>query len=108
MMKDLGALMKQAQEMKKNMTEMQDKMTSTEVVGSAGGDLVTLTFSGDKKLQKVKLDPSVVDPEDTEMLEDLLVAAAADAHKKLEELMQSEMSSLTGGLPLPPGLKLPF
>ncbi len=107
-MKNLGNLMKQAQEMQARMQEMQAKLETREIEGVAGGGMVRVTLNGKGEMKKLKLDKAAVDPAEIEVLEDLIVAAHADAKRKVEAQMQEEMSSLTGGLPLPPGFKLPF
>ena len=107
-MKNLGNLMKQAQQMQSKMAEMQAKMDEMEVAGSAGGGMVQITISGKGDLRKLKIDPSIVQPDDVEMLEDLIVAAFNDAKGKAETAMQAEMQKITGGLNLPAGMKLPF
>ena len=107
-MKNLGNMLKQAQEMQSKMAEMQERLMAAELDGSAGAGMVKVTVSGKGDLRRVKIDPSLVDPNDVEVLEDLIVAAAADARTKVEAMMQEEMSKMTGGLPLPPGMKLPF
>jgi len=107
-MKNLGGLMKQAQEMQKKMADMQAKLESTVIDGVSGAGLVRVTLNGKGAVTGVKLDPKVVDPADTEMLEDLIVAALADAKGKLDALAEAEMKNATGGLNLPPGMKLPF
>lgn len=107
-MKNLGNLMKQAQEMQAKMAEMQEKLAELEVSGSAGADMVTVTLNGKGELRGVKIDPSLLKPEEGEILEDLIVAAHNDAKTRLEARVQEETSSLMGGLELPPGLKLPF
>lgn len=107
-MKNLGNLMKQAQEMQARMQEMQAKLETREIEGVAGGGMVRVTLNGKGEMKKLKLDKAAVDPAEVEVLEDLIVAAHADAKRKVEAQMQEEMSSLTGGLPLPPGFKLPF
>jgi DNA-binding YbaB/EbfC family protein len=88
------------------MKELQDELDRTEVEGAAGGGLVTVTLSAKGDLKGVKLDDSLMKPGETEIMEDLLVAAHADARRKAEEVMQDKMKNLTGGLPLPPGMKL--
>jgi DNA-binding YbaB/EbfC family protein len=105
-MKNFGGMMKQAQELQGRMTEMQAEMERARVEGQSGGGLVVLTLNGKGDLVGVKIDPSLVKPEEAEILEDLIVAAHIDAKAKVERLMQEKMQSLTGGLPLPPGLKL--
>lgn len=107
-MKNLGQLMKQAQQMQDRMAEMQEKLAQREAVGSAGGGLVQVTVNGKQEIKAVKIDPSLVDPAEVEVLEDLIVAAAADARGKMESEVQQQMQELTGGLNLPPGFKLPF
>jgi DNA-binding YbaB/EbfC family protein len=107
-MKNLGQLMKQVQDMQSRMGEMQEKLAEMEVTGSAGAGLVQATLNGKSDLRRVKIDPSLVNPGEIEVLEDLIVAAVNDAKAKVDEKLQSEMSKLTGGLPLPPGFKLPF
>jgi DNA-binding YbaB/EbfC family protein len=87
---------------------MQARLDSTEIEGVAGAGLVRLTMSGKGALKSVKIDPKLADPAETEMLEDLLLAAHADAKSKLDALTESEMKSATGGMNLPAGLKLPF
>ncbi|TAN57422.1 MAG: YbaB/EbfC family nucleoid-associated protein [Magnetospirillum sp.] len=107
-MKNLGNLMKQASQMQAKMAEMQAKMQEIEVTGSAGAGMLQVTLNGKFEMKKVKIDKSLVDPNDVEVLEDLLLAAFNDAKGKAEALMQDEMSKLTGGLSLPEGFKLPF
>ena len=107
-MKNLGQLMKQAQEMQTKMAEMQAKLETLEVTGSAGAGLVSVTLSGKGEMRQVKIDPSLVKPDEAEILEDLIAAAHNDAKSKLEARVQEETSSLMGGLELPPGFKLPF
>src|SRR5271155_462462 len=103
-MKNLAGLMKQAPKMQ----EMQSKLESIDVEGVAGAGLVTITLNGKGDLRRVKIDPKLADPADIEMLEDLIVAAHRDAKSKLEAMTQEEMQKVTGGLQLPPGMKLPF
>jgi DNA-binding YbaB/EbfC family protein len=107
-MKNLGNLMKQAQQMQAKMAEMQTTMAEMEVTGSAGAGMLQVTLNGKYELKKVKIDPSLVDPSDVEVLEDLILAAFNDAKTKAETAMADEMSRLTGGLNLPAGFKLPF
>jgi DNA-binding YbaB/EbfC family protein len=107
-MKDLGSLLKQAQAMQAKMEQFQAGLEQLFVEGQSGGGLVKATLSGRGALAKLQIDPSLIKPEDKEMLEDLVVAAHADAKTKLEEQLAAEMTKVTGGLPLPPGLKLPF
>lgn len=107
-MKNLQQMMKQASQMQAKMEEMQQRLQETEVEGASGGGMVRVTLNGKNELKRLKLDKSVVDPDDIEMLEDLLVAAFNDARAKVETHMADEMAKLTGGLQLPPGMKLPF
>jgi DNA-binding YbaB/EbfC family protein len=107
-MKNLGNLMKQAQQMQSKMADMQAKMGELEVEGSSGGGMVKLVLTGKGEARRLKIDPSLVTPDDVEVLEDLIVAAYNDARTKSEAMMQAEMSKLTSGLNLPPGMKLPF
>ena len=107
-MTDLGQMLKQAQEMQSKMVEMQAKLERIEVTGASGGGLVTVTLGGKGDVRKIKIDPSIVDAEDIEVLEDLITAGVNDARGKLEARVAEEMAKLTGGLNLPPGLKLPF
>ena len=107
-MKNLAGLMKQAQQMQERMQEIQAKLEAMEVEGSSGAGMVTLTLSGKGELRRIKIDPKLADPSDLEMLEDLIVAAHRDAKTKSDAMTQTEMQKVTGGLPLPPGMKLPF
>ncbi len=107
-MKNLGQMMKQAQEMQAKMAEMQEKLGDLEVSGQAGAGMVTATLNGKSELRGLKIDPSLVDPSDVEVLEDLIVAAVNDAKAKVEVRVAEEMQKVTGGLSLPPGMKLPF
>jgi DNA-binding YbaB/EbfC family protein len=105
-MKNFASMMKQAQELQGRMAEMQAEMERARIEGQSGGGLVVVTLNGKGDLAGVKIDPSLAKPEELEILEDLIVAAHTDAKAKVERLMQEKMQSLTGGLPLPPGLKL--
>jgi DNA-binding YbaB/EbfC family protein len=107
-MKNLSGLMKQAQQMQSKMQEMQSKLEAMEMVGEAGAGLVRVTLSGKGEMRRVKIDPKIADPAETEMLEDLIVAAHRDARAKIDAAMAEEMQKVTGGLQLPPGMKLPF
>ncbi|CAA7624365.1 YbaB/EbfC family nucleoid-associated protein [Magnetospirillum sp. UT-4] len=107
-MKNLGNLMKQAQQMQTKMAEMQARLAEMEVSGAAGGGMLEVTLNGKFELRKIKIDKALVDPEDVEVLEDLIVAAFNDAKAKAEAAMADEMAKITGGLNLPPGMKLPF
>ncbi|MCW8085216.1 MULTISPECIES: YbaB/EbfC family nucleoid-associated protein [Sabulicella] len=107
-MKNLGNMLKQAQQMQSRMQEMQAKLEATEVEGQAGAGMVKLRLTGKGELKRVTIDPSLATAEDREVLEDLLVAAHADAKQKVEAMMAEEMQKATAGMSLPPGLKLPF
>ena len=105
-MPDFMGMMKQAAQLQSKMQEMQAELDRIEVEGSAGGGMVTVRLSAKGDLKGVKIDDSLVKPEEKEILEDLLIAAHADARRKADEVMQDKMKGLTGGLSLPPGLKL--
>jgi DNA-binding YbaB/EbfC family protein len=105
-MPDFLGLMKQAAELKSKMETMQAELDRMEVEGMAGGGLLAVTLSGKGDLRSVRVDDSLLKPDQKEILEDLLVAAHADARRKLETMVADKMQALTGGLPLPPGLKL--
>jgi DNA-binding YbaB/EbfC family protein len=107
-MKNLGQMMKQAQQMQQRMAELQEELEKVEITGSSGGGMVQVTMTGKGMLRSVRIDPKLVVPNETEMLEDLIVAAGNDAKTKVEAHMQAEMQKVTGGLQLPPGFKLPF
>ncbi len=107
-MKNFGQMMKQAQEMQAKMAEMQARLDQVEVTGASGGGLVQVTLTGKGEMRKLKIDKSLVDPNEVEVLEDLIRAAFSDAKARVENHVQEEMSKLTGGLKLPPGMKLPF
>jgi nucleoid-associated protein EbfC len=101
-------LMKQAQAMQAKMQEVQAELERLDVEGQSGGGLVRVTLTAKGHMKSLALDPSLLKPEDKDMLEDLIVAAHDDARKKGERVMEERMQSLTAGLPLPPGFKLPF
>jgi nucleoid-associated protein EbfC len=105
-MADFLGLMKQAAQLKTRMEEMQAELDRIEVEGAAGGGLVTVTLSAKGDLRRVHIDASLIKPEEKEIVEDLIVAAHADARRKAETLLQEKMQGLTGGLPIPPGMKL--
>ncbi len=107
-MKNLGNMLKEAQKLQSRMAEMQAKLDTIEVAGAAGGGMVTVTLNGKGEMRAIKIDPSLVEPAEIEILEDLVVAAFNDAKAKVEAHVQDEMSKLTGGMNLPAGLKLPF
>jgi DNA-binding YbaB/EbfC family protein len=107
-MKNLGNMLKQAQELQSKMADVQAKLSDVELDGSAGGGMVTVTLNGKGEMRRVKIDPTLVEPNEVDILEDLLIAAFNDAKVKVEAYVQEEMGKLTGGLNLPAGLKLPF
>ena len=103
----MGNLMKQAQQMQENMQKAQEEIANMEVNGTAGGGMVTVVMTGRHDLKRVNIDQTLM-TEDKEMIEDLLAAAVNDAVRKLEESTKDKMSGVTGGMQLPPGMKLPF
>jgi nucleoid-associated protein EbfC len=105
-MADFLNLMKQAAELKSKMEAMQAELDQIEVEGSSGGGLVTVRLSGKGEMKGVKIDDTLIKPSEKEIVEDLIVAAHADARRKAESLVQEKMKNVAGGLPLPPGLKL--
>ena len=107
-MKNIGNMLKEAQKLQTRMAEMQQRLSETEMQGMAGGGLVTVTLNGKGEMRRIKIDRSLVDPNEMEMLEDLVVAATNDAKGKIEAHLQQEMQKVAGGLPLPEGFKLPF
>jgi DNA-binding YbaB/EbfC family protein len=108
MMKNqLAGLMQQAQKMQENMKRLQDELASIEVEGQSGAGLVKITMTCKNQVRRVQIDPSLVG-DDKDMLEDLVAAAVNDAVRRAEETSQEKMSSVTAGMPLPPGFKLPF
>ena len=107
-MKNLGDMMKQVQAMQSKMADMQTKLEAATVTGQSGGGLVTVTLTGKGTMTALHVDTSLLKEDEKEILEDLIVAAHSDAKAKSEALMAEEMKSVTGGLALPPGMKLPF
>ncbi|MBY0292039.1 MAG: YbaB/EbfC family nucleoid-associated protein [Alphaproteobacteria bacterium] len=105
---NIGEMMKQAQKMQTKMAEVQEKLATLEVEGTSGGGLVKVTADGKGNIKSVKIDPTLLNPEEGEVLEDLLVAALRDVQTKAEDLASDEMGKVTGGLKLPGGMKLPF
>ncbi len=105
-MKDLFSMMKQAKQLQAKMAELQAEIENTTASGTSGGGLVTATVNGKGALVALKIDPSLAKADEIEILEDLIIAAHADAKAKVEAELASKMQSLAGGLPLPPGLKL--
>ncbi len=106
MIKDLGGLMKQAQQLQSKMADMQASLDDLEVEGISGGGLVAVTLSGKGAMRGLKIDPSLLKEEEGEILEDLIVAAHAEARNKMEQAVAEKMKEVTGGLPLPPGMNL--
>jgi nucleoid-associated protein EbfC len=99
-------LMKQAAELKSKMEALQAELDHVEVEGSSGGGLVSIKMTAKGEAKSVRIDSSLIKPEEKEILEDLIIAAHADARRKVDALLQEKMQSLTGGLPLPPGFRL--
>jgi len=107
-MVDFMGMMKKAEELQKKMQQMQEEAGNAVVEGRSGGGLVTVTLSGKGEMKRLSIDPSLFKEDDVEVLEDLIVTAHNEAKVKAEEMMQSKMAELTQGLPLPPGMRLPF
>lgn len=107
-MKDLMGLMKQAQAMQEKMAEAQARLEETEVTGEAGAGLVSVAMTAKGDMKRVSIDKSLMDPDEPEILEDLILAAHADARRKAEARQQDIMKEAAGGLQLPPGMNLPF
>ena len=107
-MKNLSQMMKQAQQMQTRMAEMQAELAEREIEGAAGGGMVKVVLNGKGEARRVSIDKAMIDPEEGEVLEDLIVAAINDARAKVDQQLQDEMKKMTGGLPLPEGFKLPF
>jgi len=107
-MKDLLGLMGKAKEMQAKFQTMQEELTLVEASGQSGGGLVSVTLSGKGEMKSLRIDASLAKPDEVEILEDLIVAAHNDAKAKVEAIMQEKTRELTAGLPIPPGMKLPF
>jgi nucleoid-associated protein EbfC len=105
---DIMGIMKKAQAMQSKLAETQEELARIEVEGQSGGGLVKVTLTGKGDMKTIKLDPSLLKPEEAEIAEDLIVAAFAEAKGKAERAAAEKMQELTAGLPLPPGMKLPF
>jgi len=103
---DITGMMKQVQEMQAKMQKMQADLGTLEISGQSGGGMVTVTLNGKGDMRRVKIDPSLMKPEEAEIVEDLIIAATQDAKSKVDAAAQAKMKDMTGGLPLPPGLKL--
>lgn len=108
MMKNLGKMMQQAQQLQAKMTQMQEELAELEVTGQSGAGMVKVAMNGKHEARRVEIDPSIFSSEDVAVVEDLIVAAINDAKSKAEAEMAKRMEDLTGGLGLPPGMKLPF
>ncbi len=102
-MQNMGALLQQAQMMQKKMQEVENKLKTLEVEGEVSNGMVKVTMNGKAEIKKIKIDPSL--KEDIEIIEDLLMAAISEAKKKADNLSEAEMKTITGGMPLPPGMK---
>ena len=105
---DLMGMMKQAKELQEKMQALQEEVAALEVEGTSGGGLVSVVMTGKSEMKRLKIDPSLVKPEEAEILEDLIVAAVNDARAKAEAVLADKMREMTGGLQLPPGMSLPF
>lgn len=107
-MKNLAQIMKQAQEMQSKMSEMQEDLVNVEITGESAAGMVSVTLNGKGGMIRLKIDPSLINPSDAEVMEDLILAAHNDARSKVDARMQEETSKMMGGIELPPGMKLPF
>ncbi|WP_273759872.1 YbaB/EbfC family nucleoid-associated protein [Bartonella sp. ML70XJBT.G] len=107
-MRDMMSVMKKAKEMQEKMQTIQEELKKIEVMGSAGGGLVSITLNGQNIITAIHIDPSLLTPEEVEVLEDLIMAAYNEAKAKMEVIVAEKTKSITAGLPLPPGFKLPF
>ena len=107
-MNNMSQIMKQAKAMQEKMAEAQKKVEETEVEGSSGGGVVKVIMDGKYNLKKINIDPNLVDKDEIEVLEDLILAAINDASKKVAENMNNQLGSISSGMGLPPGMKLPF
>ena len=105
---NIAQLMQQAQKMQENLQRAQEELAKLEVTGQAGGGMVSVTLSGTKECRKVRIDPSLLSDPDAEMIEDLVAAAFNDAANKVDAESKAKMSAASAGMPLPPGMKLPF
>lgn len=107
-MKNINQMMKQAQDLQKKMAEMQERMNQIEMTGMSGGGMVKITMNGKGEMRGIAIDPALMDKQETEVLEDLIIAAFSDAKTKVDAHVAEEMGKVTGGLNLPGGMKLPF
>lgn len=106
-MKGLGSIMKQAQKMQQEMAKIQEELAQKKVEAASGGGMVTVEANGQQEILSIKIDPEVINPDDKEMLEDLILSAINEASRKAKDLMKSELAKVTGGLNLPPGMGMP-
>ena len=107
-MNNMSQIMKQAKAMQEKMAEMQKKIEETEIEGSSGGGAVKIVMNGKHEVKNLFIDPSIVNSNEKEVLEDLIIAAINDVNKKIAESTNDQLGSISGGMGLPPGLKLPF
>ena len=107
-MKDFMGMMQKAQELQEKMGQMQEEIKNIEATGRSGGGMVSITVGGRGEMKGLKIDPSLLADNDAEILEDLIIAAHTDAREKVETAMNEKMQDMTAGLPLPPGMKLPY
>lgn len=107
-MKNINQMMKQAQQMQAKMAEMQERLNQVEMTGVSGGGMIKVTVNGKNEMKALSIDPTLVDPKEVEVLEDLIIAAFNDAKAKVEAHVAEEMGKITGGMGLPGGMKLPF
>ncbi|PIO97868.1 conserved hypothetical protein [uncultured Pleomorphomonas sp.] len=105
---DIGKMMKEAQALQARMAEAQEEIARIEATGTSGGGLVSVTVTGKGEIKALRIDPSLLKPEEAEIVEDLIVAAFTDARAHVDGLVAERMQAVTGNLPLPPGFKLPF
>ena len=104
----MGNLMKQAQQMQDRMQKVQEEIATTEVTGESGAGLVKVTITGSHSVRRVEIDPSLMEEDEKDMLEDLIAAAFNDASRRIEETQKDKMAGVTGGMQMPPGFKMPF
>ncbi|EJF78095.1 YbaB/EbfC family nucleoid-associated protein [Bartonella birtlesii] len=107
-MRDMMSMMKKAKEMQEKMQKIQEEVASLQVTGTSGGGLVNITLNGKNIITKIEIDPSLLKPEEAEILEDLIMAAYNEAKTKIETAIEEKTKNITAGLPLPSGFKLPF
>ncbi|EJF96373.1 YbaB/EbfC family nucleoid-associated protein [Bartonella taylorii] len=107
-MRDMMSMMKKAKEMQEKMQKIQEEVTNLQVTGTSGGGLVNITLNGKNIITEIEIDPSLLKPEEVEILEDLIIAAYNEAKAKIEIAIEEKTKNITAGLPLPSGFKLPF